>query len=53
MPQSKNTLLKEHIASAKKTSMKGTGLGLPKRQELLGISNAPALCTLLDVYFYN
>ena len=36
------TLLMEHIASAKNTSMKGTDLGLPCIHEHLGLSNSPA-----------
>lgn len=44
IPQSKKTLLSEHMASAKKTSMKGTARGMPDcRQKHRGLISSNAL----------
>lgn len=44
MPQSKNTFDKLHIASAKKTSTKGTARGIPLlKQKHLGLTSSRAL----------
>mmetsp|Transcript_23402 Transcript_23402/g.56506 ORF Transcript_23402/g.56506 Transcript_23402/m.56506 type:complete len:131 (-) Transcript_23402:129-521(-) len=44
IPQSKNTLLNEHMASAKNTSIKGTARGMPDcKQKQRGLISSKAL----------